>query len=70
MDKFFAIFDPDWWLSGNNSALEIADAIDEFCSDYHIENEKITVEMLRKDWYRFRRRCSKDASAPIENSDF
>ena len=27
MDKFFAIFDPDWWLSGNNSALEIADAI-------------------------------------------
>lgn len=26
MDEFFAIFNPDWWLNENNSALEIADA--------------------------------------------
>ena len=54
----------------NNPELEIADAIDEFCSDYHIENEKITVEMLRKDWYRFRLRCSNGTAIPVENSDF
>ena len=54
----------------NNPDLEIADAIDEFCRDYHIENEKITVEMLRKDWYRFRLRCSNGAAIPVENSDF
>ena len=53
----------------NNPDLEIADAIYEFCSDYHIENEKITVEMLRKDWYRFRLRCSNGHQIPIENSD-
>ena len=27
MDNFFAIFNPDWWLNENNSALEITDAI-------------------------------------------
>lgn len=27
MDQLFSIFNPDWWLNENNSALEIADAI-------------------------------------------
>lgn len=55
----------------NNPELEIQDAIDEFCSDYRIETEKITVEMLRKDWYRYRLRCSaaSGTSVPVENAD-
>lgn len=40
----------------NNADLDIVEAIDEFLSDYHIEPEKVTVEMLRKDWYRYRQR--------------
>lgn len=50
----------------NNPELDIQSAIDEFCSDYNIELENITVEMLRKDWYRYRMRCSPDNT---ESSD-
>lgn len=53
----------------NNPDLEISDAIDEFCSDFGIEMEKITVEMLRKDWYRFRKRCSGKTLIPVESAD-
>ena len=53
----------------NNPDLDISEAIDEFCSDYHIENEKITIEMLRKDWYRFRQRCSNGSPVAVECSD-
>ena len=54
---------------GNNPELDINDAIDEFCEDYGIENEAVSVEMLRKDWYRYRRRCSRGGAVPVENSD-
>lgn len=53
----------------NNPELNIREAIDEFCSDYGIETENITVEMLLKDWYRFRQRCSESRWFPSENAD-
>lgn len=53
----------------NNPDLDISEAIDEFCSDYNIETENITIEMLRKDWYRYRIRCSSSGPVPVESSD-
>lgn len=54
----------------NNPDLDISEAIDEFCADYRIENERITIDMLRKDWYRFRLRCSAArAAVPVDNTD-
>lgn len=41
----------------NNTDLKITEAIEEFCNDHNIDGtDHITVEMLRKDWYRFRQR--------------
>lgn len=41
----------------NNSELKIIDAIEEFCNDHNIDGTNyITIEMLRKDWYRYRQR--------------
>ena len=42
---------------GNNPDLTIHDAVYEFCSDYNISMDSITYDMLRKDWYRFKKRC-------------
>lgn len=41
----------------NNTDLKITEAIEEFCNDHRIDGtNSITIEMLRKDWYRFRLR--------------
>ena len=41
----------------NNTDLKITEAIEEFCNDHCIDGtNSITIEMLRKDWYRFRQR--------------
>lgn len=43
---------------GNNPDLSIKDAIEEFCNDRNVEmDDALTYDMLRKDWYRFRRSC-------------
>ncbi len=58
------------YISGalsNNPSLTIHDAIYEFCDDYGIVMEKITYEMLRKDWYRFRKRSGQSSIIPIES---
>ena len=38
----------------NNPDISIAEAIDEFCSDYRITMQQLTIDLLRKDWYRWR----------------
>lgn len=38
----------------NNPDISIAEAIDEFCSDYRITMQHLTIDLLRKDWYRWR----------------
>lgn len=48
----------------NNVQLTITDAIDEFCNDYRITCERITYDMLRKDWYRHRLKTSGGEIAP------
>lgn len=55
---------------GNNPNLSIHDAIYSFCELYHISMESITYEMLRKDWFRFRKKHGQVGPIPIENSDF
>lgn len=55
---------------GNNPDLTIHDAIYSFCELYHIAMENITYEMLRKDWFRFRKKHGNDCAIPIENLDF
>lgn len=43
---------------GNNPDLSIKDAIEEFCNDRCVEmDDNLTYDMLRKDWYRFRKAC-------------
>ena len=37
-----------------NNNPDIAEAIDEFCSDYRITMQQLTIDLLRKDWYRWR----------------
>ncbi len=54
----------------NNPALTIHDAIYEFCDDYGIVMENITYEMLRKDWYRFKKRSNPENLVPVENHNF
>lgn len=53
----------------NNPELSIREAIDEFCSDYNIDTDKVTFDMLSKDWYRFRMRCGKSQPIPAESTD-
>ncbi|MGM9763342.1 MAG: hypothetical protein ACI3ZQ_04920 [Candidatus Cryptobacteroides sp.] len=70
MSEFKSVFRA--YMTGalsNNPELTIRDAIDEFCSDYSIDTDKVTFEMLCKDWYRFRMRCGKSQSIPMENTD-
>lgn len=47
------------YMSGalsNNPDLSIREAIEEFCNDRHVEMDaNITYDMLRKDWYRYRK---------------
>lgn len=44
----------------NNVNLSVTEAINGFCSDYDITEEKILDTTLRKDWYRFRKRREKN----------
>lgn len=37
----------------NNSSIQIKDAIEKFCEDNKVTMNKISYEMLKKDWYRF-----------------
>lgn len=55
---------------GNNSELTIHDAIYSFCELYNISMDNITYEMLRKDWFRFRKRHGDISAVPVENADF
>lgn len=59
------------YMSGalsNNPELQIKEAILEFAADYNIDMDYITLDALRKDWFRFRKRCSKGGDCPVENS--
>lgn len=53
----------------NNPDLTIHDAIYEFCSDYNISMDSITYDMLRKDWYRFKKRCPGPGLIPVERQN-
>lgn len=55
---------------GNNPKLSIHDAIYNFCELHKINMDVVTYEMLRKDWFRFRRRHPDGYAIPIENKDF
>lgn len=55
---------------GNSPGLTIHDAIYSFCELYSISMDTITYEMLRKDWFRFRKKHSGTRVIPVENSDF
>lgn len=45
----------------NNPDMKIVEAIEEFCHDHGITPDKvITIEMLRKDWYRHCRKKSEN----------
>lgn len=54
---------------GNNPDLTIHDAVYEFCSDYNISMNSITYDMLRKDWYRFKKRCPGPGLIPVERQN-
>lgn len=54
---------------GNNPDLTIHDAVYEFCSDYNISMDSITYDMLRKDWYRFKKRCPGPGLIPVERQN-
>ncbi len=54
---------------GNNPELTIHDAVYEFCSDYNISMDSITYDMLRKDWYRFKKRCPGPGLIPVERQN-
>ena len=43
----------------NNVDMQIKDAIEEFCTDHNIVMNNITFDMLKQDWYRFRRKGTK-----------
>lgn len=55
---------------GNSPGLTIRDAIYSFCELYNISMDNITYEMLRKDWFRFRKKHRDTRAIPVENSDF
>ena len=55
---------------GNSPGLTIRDAIYSFCELYNISMDNITYEMLRKDWFRFRKKHQNTRAIPVENSDF
>lgn len=48
----------------NNPDLSITDAIDEFCTDYKITMQQLTMDLLRKDWYRWRQKGKEEEKAP------
>ena len=55
----------------NNPNLTIRDGILSFCELHKVNMDVITYEMLRKDWFRFRRRNPAGSYVvPIENKDF
>ncbi len=53
----------------NNQELTVHDAVYEFCRDYGITMDSITYEMLRKDWYRFSKRCKCNGIIPVERQN-
>lgn len=38
----------------NNTDLQIKDAIEEFCNDHNLSLDRVSFDMLKKDWYRYR----------------
>lgn len=48
----------------NNPDISIAEAIDEFCNDYSITTQQLTIDLLRKDWYRWRLTSGGGSKAP------
>jgi hypothetical protein len=54
----------------NNQSLSIHDAIFSFCERHSVNMDKITYEMLRKDWYRFRLRNKDQNVVPMTPKDF
>ena len=58
------------YLMRNNQSLSIHDAIFSFCERHSVNMDKITYEMLRKDWYRFRLRNKDQNVVPMTPKDF
>ena len=54
----------------SNEKMCVHDTIYKFCELHKINTDVITYEMLRKDWYRFRRRLQSGYVIPVENKDF
>lgn len=54
----------------SNEKICVHDTIYKFCELHKINMDVITYEMLRKDWYRFRRRLQSGYVIPVENKDF
>lgn len=51
----------------NNPDMKIVEAIEEFCTDHGITPDKvITIEMLRKDWYRHCRKSEEKQRFSLE----
>ena len=53
----------------NNPELQIKEAILEFCSDHNICMDDITYAALRKDWFRYRKRCGRGGNFPVEREN-
>lgn len=49
----------------NNSDLQIKDAIEEFCNDHNLSLDKVSFDMLKKDWYRYRMKSQIQAICPL-----
>ena len=48
---------------------EIKEAILEFCEDHNICMDNITYAALRKDWFRYRKRCGNGGNFPVEREN-
>ena len=53
----------------NNPDLQIKEAILEFCEDHNICMDNITYAALRKDWFRYRKRCVNCGNFPVEREN-
>lgn len=49
----------------NNPELPINDAIEEFLNDHNVTMDHISISMLQKDWYRYRRKCEISKICPL-----
>lgn len=49
----------------NNPDMKIIDAIEEFCVDHNISMNNISVDMLKKDWYRYRTKSAMKNICPL-----